>query len=156
MWILETACAQASEWIERYPGQSLRLSVNVSSRQLHDPTFVSSVRTVLAVTGLPPACLALELTESMLLPDPNEIVERLDALEALGVRVAVDDFGTGYSSLSHLRHFPLDILKIDRSFVDGIEHDAGKAKLVHGIVNLGDSLLLDVIAEGIERPGQAD
>lgn len=156
MWILETACAQGSEWIERYPGQPLQLSVNVSTRQLHDPTFVSSVRTVLAVTGLPPASLALELTESMLLGDQNEIVERLEALKALGVRVAVDDFGTGYSSLSLLRHFPLDILKIDRSFVDGIEHDAGKAKLVHGIVNLGDSLLLDVIAEGIERPGQAD
>ena len=77
-------------------------------------------------------------------------------MKALGLRVAVDDFGTGYSSLSHLRHFPIDILKIDKSFVDGIDHDQGKANLVHGIVNLGDSLLLDVVAEGIEQQAQAD
>jgi EAL domain-containing protein (putative c-di-GMP-specific phosphodiesterase class I) len=100
--------------------------------------------------------LAIEITEGLLLGDRDEVVAQLEGLKALGLRVAVDDFGTGYSSLSHLRHFPIDILKIDKSFVDGIEHDPGKAKLVHGIVNLGDSLLLDVVAEGIEEQGQAN
>jgi diguanylate cyclase (GGDEF)-like protein/PAS domain S-box-containing protein len=156
MWILRTACAQAREWGESYPEHPLQLSVNVSTRQLHEPEFIPAVGELLRVTGLPPGSLALEITESLLLGEREEIVARLEALKALGLRVAVDDFGTGYSSLSHLRHFPIDILKIDRSFVDGIDHDAGKAKLVHGIVNLGDSLLLEVIAEGIEEQGQAN
>jgi diguanylate cyclase (GGDEF)-like protein/PAS domain S-box-containing protein len=156
MWILSSACKRAREWSDRFPEHPLQLSVNVSTRQLHEPDFIPAVGELLSSTGLAPEMLVLEITESLLLGDRDEIVERLEALKALGLRVAVDDFGTGYSSLSHLRHFPLDILKIDRSFVDGIDRDAGKAKLVHGIINLGDSLLLDVVAEGIERPGQAD
>ena len=105
---------------------------------------------------LPPASLALEITEGLLLGDHEEVVAQLEGLKALGLRVAVDDFGTGYSSLSHLRRFPIDILKIDKSFIDGIDRDPSRAKLVQGIINLGDSLLLDVVAEGIEQQSEAD
>ncbi len=150
LWILETACRQAHAWQSAFPGRRLRLSVNVSTRQLQEPDFVDAVSGVLERTGLPPDLLALEITESLLLGDRREVVRQLDGLRALGIRIAVDDFGTGYSSLSQLRHFPIDILKIDRSVVDGIEQDQGKEQLVRGIVNLGDSLLLDVIAKGIE------
>jgi EAL domain-containing protein (putative c-di-GMP-specific phosphodiesterase class I) len=134
----------------------LQLSVNVSTRQVHEPDFIDDVRRVLSTTGLRPGSLTLEITESLLHGDREHLVDQLEGLKTLGVRIAVDDFGTGYSSLSHLRHLPLDILKIDRSFVDGIDHDPGKAKLVRGIVNLADSLLLDVVAEGIEHPEQAE
>ncbi len=155
-WVLDTACAQARQWQLAFPGRPLQLSVNVSTRQLHEPDFIRAVGDVLLASKLPPESLALEITEGLLLGDRDEVVAQLAGLKALGLRVAVDDFGTGYSSLSHLRHFPIDILKIDKSFVDGIDHDQGKANLVHGIVNLGDSLLLDVVAEGIEQQAQAD
>jgi len=155
-WVLETACAQARQWQVAFPRHPIQLSVNVSTRQLHESDFISAVRDVLRASELPAQSLALEITEGLLLGDRDEVVAQLEGLKALGLRVAVDDFGTGYSSLSHLRHFPIDILKIDKSFVDGIDRDPGKAKLVQGIVSLGDSLLLDVIAEGIEQQGQAD
>jgi diguanylate cyclase (GGDEF)-like protein/PAS domain S-box-containing protein len=155
-WILKHACTQARAWQLDAPDHPLQLSVNVSTRQLQEADFVEQVHDVLKTTGLRPESLALEITESLLLGERATLIEQLERLKELGLRVAVDDFGTGYSSLSHLRHFPIDILKIDRSFVDGIERDPGKAKLVKGIVNLGESLLLDVVAEGIEQPQQAD
>ncbi len=98
----------------------------------------------------------LEITESLLPEDGEEMVTRLQELKRLGVQVAVDDFGTGYSALSRLQAYPVDILKIDRSFIEGIEHDPGKGQLVRGIINLGKSLHMDVVAEGIEEPEQAD
>jgi EAL domain-containing protein (putative c-di-GMP-specific phosphodiesterase class I) len=98
----------------------------------------------------------LEITESLLPEDGDEMVARLKELKKLGVQVAVDDFGTGYSALSRLQAYPVDILKIDRSFIDGIENDPGKGQLVRGIINLGKSLHMDVVAEGIEEPEQAD
>ncbi|HWF75315.1 MAG TPA: EAL domain-containing protein [Solirubrobacteraceae bacterium] len=156
LWVLETACAQGRRWQLAFPEQPLQLSVNVSTRQLHEPDFIAAVEGILRATELAPESLAIEITEGLLLGDRDEVVAQLEGLKALGLRVAVDDFGTGYSSLAHLRHFPIDILKIDKSFVDGIDRDPGKAKLVHGIVNLGDSLLLDVVAEGIEQQGQAN
>jgi diguanylate cyclase (GGDEF)-like protein/PAS domain S-box-containing protein len=156
LWVLETACAQARRWQLAFPDRPLQLSVNVSTRQLNEPDFISTVDDVLRATELPPESLAIEITEGLLLGDRDEVVAQLEGLKALGLKVAVDDFGTGYSSLSHLRHFPIDILKIDKSFVDGIDRDPGKAKLVHGIVNLGDSLLLEVVAEGIEQQSQAN
>jgi len=155
-WILETACAQARRWHLAFPGNRLQLSVNVSTRQLHEPDFIAAVEEVLRTSELPPASLALEITEGLLLGDHEEVVAQLEGLKALGLRVAVDDFGTGYSSLSHLRRFPIDILKIDKSFIDGIDRDPSRAKLVQGIINLGDSLLLDVVAEGIEQQSEAD
>jgi diguanylate cyclase (GGDEF)-like protein/PAS domain S-box-containing protein len=156
LWVLETACAQARRWQLEFPDHPLQLSVNVSTRQLHEPDFIQTVDEVLRATELRPESLAIEITEGLLLGDRDEVVAQLAGLKALGLKVAVDDFGTGYSSLSHLRHFPIDILKIDKSFVDGIDLDPGKAKLVHGIVNLGDSLLLEVVAEGIEQQSQAN
>jgi diguanylate cyclase (GGDEF)-like protein/PAS domain S-box-containing protein len=156
LWVLETACEQLRAWHGVFPGRPLQLSVNVSTRQLRERDFVDSVAGVLDRTGLAPESLALEITESLLLDERDDVVDQLIGLKALGVRIAVDDFGTGYSPLSQLRNLPIDILKIDRSFIDGIEQDQGKEQLLRGIVNLGDSLLLDVIAEGIEEPEQAE
>jgi EAL domain-containing protein (putative c-di-GMP-specific phosphodiesterase class I) len=156
LWVLETACEQVQAWHRAFPGQFLQLSVNVSTRQLHEPDFIKSVAAVLDRTGLAPESLALEITETLLPDERDDVVRQLVGLKALGVRIAVDDFGTGYSPLSQLRNLPIDILKIDRSFVDGIEQDQGKEQLLRGIVNLGDSLLLDVVAEGIEEPEQAE
>jgi diguanylate cyclase (GGDEF)-like protein/PAS domain S-box-containing protein len=157
LWILKTACAQARDWQRAFPAMPpLGLSVNVSTRQLQEPDFAAAVADVIRTTGLRPETLVLEITETVLFDDQDTIVEQLRALKALGLRIAVDDFGTGYAALSHLQHYPIDILKIDRSFVDGIDRDPGNANLVRGIVNLGASMLLDVIVEGIEEPGQAN
>jgi diguanylate cyclase (GGDEF)-like protein/PAS domain S-box-containing protein len=155
-WILHTACAQAAEWHRAFPERALDMNVNVSTRQLHDPAFPGAVSGALAASGLPAHQLVLEITESLLPEAGEEIIAQLRALKDLGVRVAVDDFGTGYSALSRLRAYPVDILKIDRTFIDGIERDAGKGQLVRGIVNLGESLQLQVVAEGIEEREQAD
>ncbi len=155
-WVLNCACAQASIWQREFPDRGLCMNVNVSTRQLHDPSFPETVANALHESGMEPGLLVLEITESLLPDDSDEIIEQLHNLKALGVRVAVDDFGTGYSALSRLQAYPVDILKIDRSFINGIEHDAGKAELVRGIVNLGENLHMNVVAEGIEEPEQAD
>ena len=133
----------------------ITIGVNVSTRQLHDPRFPEIVREVLVDTGMEPSSLALEITESLMPEDGASMIEQLAQLAELGVHIAVDDFGTGYSALSRLHHFPIDTVKIDRSFITGIERDAGKARLVQGIVNLAESLDLVVVAEGIEQPEQA-
>jgi len=155
-WVLQTACAQASLWLEKWPERSLRMNVNVSARQLHDPEFPYVVARVLRDTGLPARLLVLEITESLLPDVGDDAIERLNLLKALGLRIAVDDFGTGYSALSRLHDYPLDILKIDRSFVDGMEHDQGKHHLVRGIVDLGRSLGIATTAEGVETREQLD
>jgi diguanylate cyclase (GGDEF)-like protein/PAS domain S-box-containing protein len=155
-WVLNCACAQAAIWQREFAGRGLYMTVNVSTRQLHDPSFPETVAKALRDSGLEPGLLVLEITESLLPDDSDEIIGQLHNLKALGVQVAVDDFGTGYSALSRLQAYPVDILKIDRSFITGIEHDAGKAQLVRGIVNLGQSLHMSVVAEGIEQPEQAD
>jgi diguanylate cyclase (GGDEF)-like protein/PAS domain S-box-containing protein len=155
-WVLRTACDQAARWRREFPGRPLDLNVNVSTRQLNDPDFPRRVSAVLRDTGLPARTLVLEVTESLLPHDNHEIIDQLEQLKDIGVRVAVDDFGAGYSALSRLQSYPVDILKIDRSFIDGIEHDEGKGQLVRGIVNLGESLHLQVVAEGIEEREQAD
>jgi diguanylate cyclase (GGDEF)-like protein/PAS domain S-box-containing protein len=155
-WVLDSACAQAAIWQRTFPARVLNMNVNVSIRQLHDPSFPQIVAGALRDSGLAPERLVLEITESLLPEDSNEIIAQLHKLKALGVLIAVDDFGTGYSALSRLRAYPIDILKIDRSFIDGIELDAGKEQLVRGIVNLSESLQMSVVAEGIEEPEQAD
>jgi diguanylate cyclase (GGDEF)-like protein/PAS domain S-box-containing protein len=152
-WILHEACTQARRWQRERP---LAISVNVSTRQLRDPAFPEVVADVLDTTGLDPQALILEITESLFASDGDEVALELQRLKQIGVRVAVDDFGTGYSALSRLQRFPIDILKIDKSFIDGIDSDAGKAQLVRGIVDLGGSLELDIVAEGIEGREQAD
>jgi diguanylate cyclase (GGDEF)-like protein/PAS domain S-box-containing protein len=156
-WILRTACEQASRWNRDLPDRPpIAVGVNVSTRQLHDPTFPELVREVLASTGVQPPALALEITESLMPEDSAVVIEGLAELAALGVHIAVDDFGTGYSALSRLHHFPIDTVKIDRSFITEIELDRDKARLVQGIVSLSESLNLVVVAEGIEHPAQAE
>jgi len=155
-WVLNQACRQAAAWQREFPGRVLSISVNVSTRQLHDTSFPDIVSTALHDSGLEAGRLVLEITESLLPDDNDDVIRQLHALKALGVRVAVDDFGTGYSALSRLQAYPVDILKIDRSFIDGIDQDAGKVQLVRGIIDLGTSLHMSVVAEGIEQPEQAD
>jgi diguanylate cyclase (GGDEF)-like protein/PAS domain S-box-containing protein len=151
-WVLQTACREGVLLQEKFPRpEPLTISVNLSVRQLQSETLVSDVRTALEVSGLPPSCLVLEITESLMLADTEFGMQQLYELKALGIRLAMDDFGTGYSSLSYLSRFPVDILKMDRSFVSGEENEA----LTSAIIALGASLSLDVVAEGIELPEQA-
>ena len=150
-WVLETACQEGVRLHEAFPhGEPLAISVNLSVRQLQSESIVADVRSALTKTGLPPSSLVLEITESVMMSDTDFAVQRLSDLKALGVRLAMDDFGTGYSSLSYLSRFPVDILKMDRSFVGAGENVA----LQSAIIALGASLDLDVVAEGIELPEQ--
>jgi diguanylate cyclase (GGDEF)-like protein len=153
-WVLEEACRQAVGW-RNVPNAPSTISVNVSPRQLQDPEFARTVAGAIERTGLVPGELVLELTESALLGEGEATTATIAALKELGVRVSLDDFGTGYSSLSHLRRFPIDVLKIDRSFVAGIDgNDVGERALVRSIVRLAHSLNLEVVAEGVERQSQ--
>ncbi|HZU80859.1 MAG TPA: EAL domain-containing protein [Acidimicrobiales bacterium] len=154
-FVLEEACRQMVLW-RAQPGTSdPSVSVNVSPVQLAEDQFVSYVEAALHRTGLAPTCLVLELTESALLSDTERVHSRLTQLRELGIRVAVDDFGTGYSSLSYLRQFPIDYLKIDRSFVSELGQPSEQARaLVRSIIGIGHDLGLRVIAEGIEEPEQ--
>jgi EAL domain-containing protein (putative c-di-GMP-specific phosphodiesterase class I) len=131
------------------------MSVNVSTRQLADPDFPRDVRAAIGAAGIDPSRLTLEITEHLLLDDGELMQQRLRALKEIGVYLAVDDFGTGYSALSYLQTFPVDVLKIDRSFVSGIDRDPERARLVHGIVEMGRNLRLSVVSEGIEVAGEA-
>jgi diguanylate cyclase (GGDEF)-like protein/PAS domain S-box-containing protein len=153
-WVLEQACKQAVELHSRRPdAEPLRMSVNLSVKQLQSETVVEDVRSALETTGLAPASLVLEVTETVMLADADVAVSRLHDLKALGVRIAMDDFGTGYSSLSYLSRLPVDILKMDRSFLGGGIDNNG---LVAAIMAIGDRLNLEVVAEGIERPEQIE
>ncbi len=147
-WVLEQAVRQAARWREQ--GLPLAMAVNVSALQFRQADFIDSVGRALADAGLPPDMLELELTESILIQDADEVLRRLEALARLGVKLSIDDFGTGYSSLSYLKRFPLHRLKIDRSFVAGLPEDESDAAIVTAIVNLARSLNLRVIAEGVE------
>jgi diguanylate cyclase (GGDEF)-like protein len=153
-WVLEQACKQAVELHRRFPRpDALRMSVNLSVKQLQAESIVDDVRGALESTGLNPASLVLEVTETVMLADADVAVSRLHDLKALGVRIAMDDFGTGYSSLSYLSRLPVDILKMDRSFLGGGIDNNG---LVAAIMAIGDRLNLEVVAEGIERPEQIE
>ena len=156
-WVLGQAAADIARWVRRIPRQTpLYVSVNVSARQFRDPRFVDGVRRVLAESDLAPSALMLELTESVLLRRDERIHSDLMELKAAGVRLAIDDFGTGYSSLSYLRELPIDVLKIDKSFIDGIAISGQRLALVEGIIQLAKTLHLKVIAEGIETEVQRD
>jgi EAL domain-containing protein (putative c-di-GMP-specific phosphodiesterase class I) len=152
---LERACLQARTWSEAgLP--ALRLSVNVSSVQLRQPGLEAQVQEALRASGLPPERLELEITESALLGDEPEVVETLRAIHASGVRLALDDFGTGYSSLSHLVRFPIDVLKIDRSFVTEIGRGTQGRSIVAAVIAMARRLGLCVVAEGVETEAQAE
>ena len=157
LWVLERAAADTVRRERQAPHQPPRyVSVNVSARQLRDPEFVPGVQRILASTGLPPEMLLLELTESVLLRPDQRIRADLDELRRMGVRLAIDDFGTGYSSLSYLRELPISMLKVDKSFVDGIAVDRRRRALVEVIVRIARTLRLTVVAEGIESEVQRD
>lgn len=149
-WVLHTACQQMQQWRQQYPHQSLVINVNLSTRQFLHPDLLPQVRQILQETGLPPQALKLEITESVLISDRATMVARLLQLKALGVQLSLDDFGTGYSSLSYLHHFPLDTLKIDRSFIQQILTDSQCRAVVESIVTMAHKLGMDVIAEGVE------
>jgi diguanylate cyclase (GGDEF)-like protein/PAS domain S-box-containing protein len=154
-WVLREALAQFARWRADDPGTSLRyVSVNVSARQFRTPGFVDQVRTAIADAGARPEWLLLEITESLVLRDADQVWDDLRALRALGVRIAIDDFGTGYSSLSYLRQMPVDVLKLDKSFIDDILASEQQRALVEAIVTLARNLDLAVVAEGIEEVGQ--
>ncbi|MEO8624146.1 MAG: EAL domain-containing protein [bacterium] len=152
-WVLRTACVQVQQWRERGQGQ-LRAAVNLSVRQLQHPELVARVTQILEETGLPPDRLELEITESIAMRSSGRAVDNLRALKARGVRVSIDDLGTGYSSLSALRLFPIDSLKIDRSFVHGVPHNQDDSAIAAAVITLGLTLGVNVIAEGVERADQ--
>ena len=153
-WVLRTACAQAKAWQDAGHGP-LRVAVNLSPRQFGEPGLLADIAGVLAATGLPPACLDIELTEGLFMHDVALAVDLLHKLKGLGLALSIDDFGTGYSSFSYLRKFPIDVLKIDRSFVSDIRRD-DEAAIVVSIIALAHNLKLRVIAEGVESEDQLD
>jgi diguanylate cyclase (GGDEF)-like protein/PAS domain S-box-containing protein len=156
-WALAEATRTAARWQRAHPAPTpTSMAVNVSARQLSGRALVQHVAEALAESGLPPSSLVLEVTETALVTDPDSVAERLCELRALGVRLALDDFGTGYSSLSYLRQFPVDVLKIDRSFVALLDGSDDDAAIVHGLVQLGRRLRLEVVAEGVETTAQRD
>ncbi len=154
-WVLLNACRQMVHWIDAGL-QPLRVAVNVSARQLRRRDFCETVAGVLAESGLPPELLELEITESAVMENPQEAIGILQSLGRMGVTLAIDDFGTGYSSLAYLKLFPIDHLKIDRSFVADIEHDLNDRAIAFGTIALAHSLGLKVIAEGVETEDQLD
>ncbi|AGZ43868.1 putative bifunctional diguanylate cyclase/phosphodiesterase [Actinoplanes friuliensis] len=154
-WILTTACTQAAAWHRDVPGaERLRVSINLSARQFQDTDLVQDVAEALRTSGIEASRVVLEITESLLMQDTDATISTLRRLRELGVQIAIDDFGTGYSSLSYLRRFPIDILKIDKAFIDGIATDPDDATLAEAVVHLGQALRLQTVAEGIENADQ--
>jgi diguanylate cyclase (GGDEF)-like protein len=153
-WVLEAACRQAAAWHERR--HLISVAVNVSARQLETDDFIADVSHALASSGLTPSSLTLEITETALMRNPEQTARRLHAVKALGVRIAIDDFGTGYSSFAHLKQFPVDALKIDRSFISQVSENPEGETLLRTLVQLGKALSIETLAEGIELEHQLE
>jgi diguanylate cyclase (GGDEF)-like protein/PAS domain S-box-containing protein len=153
-WVLDTACRQLAQWGENERTRELVLAINVSAQQFHLRDFVSRIATALRVHRVDPSRLKLELTESVVLNDVADVVDKMRALKGLGVRLSLDDFGTGYSSLSYLKQLPLDQIKIDQSFVRDIASDPNDAVMVQTIIGMAQNFRLNVIAEGVETEAQ--
>jgi EAL domain-containing protein (putative c-di-GMP-specific phosphodiesterase class I) len=153
-WVLRTACVQAKAW-QSMGNSNLRVAVNVSARQVRQQNLAELVHTVLIETGLEARYLELELTESALLYESEALPEILGQLKHIGVSLSLDDFGTGYSSLSHLQRFPIDIVKIDRSFINNLTTNVDDASIVNAIIAMARSLNVYSVAEGVETEGQA-
>jgi diguanylate cyclase (GGDEF)-like protein/PAS domain S-box-containing protein len=152
-WVLRRACQQARRW-QVVTNRPLRINVNLSARQLDQPGLAAEVAEVLADTELEPGTLVVEITEQIFMQDSDRVLVNLQELKEIGVRLAIDDFGTGYSSLSYLQRFPVDYLKIDKSFVDEIGASGSKPALTRAVIEIAHSLDLDVVAEGVERDDQ--
>jgi EAL domain-containing protein (putative c-di-GMP-specific phosphodiesterase class I) len=154
-WILTEACRQVKVWCDKYnDGNKISVTVNISIRQFQQKELGDIVSRALESSQLDPSCLILEITESFMMQETESTIAKLHELKKLGIRLAIDDFGTGYSSLSYLQRFPIDILKIDKSFVDKIGNGEEGRAVARAIIMMGDSLHLKTIAEGIERPEQ--
>jgi EAL domain-containing protein (putative c-di-GMP-specific phosphodiesterase class I) len=155
-WVLETACRQIKEWESNPSAAHIQLAVNVSPKQFHQHDFIEQVKSVLEKTAIDPGKLKLELTESLVLSNVDDTIEKMQALKRLGVRFSMDDFGTGYSSLSYLTRLPLDQLKIDQTFVRNIGIKHTDAVIVQTIIGMANNLNMEVIAEGVETEEQRD
>ena len=154
-WVLREACRQARVWQLEFPSTPpLVMSVNLSAKQFQNPKLVEEITQALDESGLAASCLKLEITESTVMQDAPVTLTKLNELKELGVRLAIDDFGTGYSSLGYLKRFPVDTLKIDRSFIKGLSPDGGDSAIVRAVVTVAKSLNMDVTAEGVETEGQ--
>ena len=154
-WVLEEACRQTARWNADLAKESpIVVSVNLSARQFAQPTLVAEVARALRESGMTPCHLQLEITETVAMGDAEATIETLRCLKGLGVQLAIDDFGTGYSSLAYLKRFPVDTLKIDRSFVSGLERESEGASIINAVVSLSHALKLSVVAEGIETAGE--
>jgi len=153
-WVLKQACTQLATWAQNPATASLQLAVNVSARQFRQPDFVAQVLSIVDRCGIEPSRLKLELTESMLVNDVDDIIAKMAALKRRGVSFSLDDFGTGFSSLSYLKRLPLDQLKIDQAFVRDLQSNPHDAAIASTVVSLGQNLGLEVIAEGVETEGQ--
>lgn len=152
-WVLRTSCAQARAW--RSAGlETMKVSVNISFRQFTHDNLPATIRSILQDTGLEPFCLELEITESLIMLDPEGAVIILNELKEMGISIAIDDFGTGYSSLSHLKRLPVDTLKVDKSFIRGICESKSDETLTATIINMGHNLGLSMVAEGVENEDQ--
>jgi EAL domain-containing protein (putative c-di-GMP-specific phosphodiesterase class I) len=155
-WVLRTACHQLAAWAGRPETARLTIAVNVSAHQFSQSDFVDQVLAILHETGADPLRLKLELTESLLVANVGQVIEKMVALKTRGVGFSLDDFGTGYSSLAYLKRLPLDQLKIDQSFIRDVLTDPNDASIARTIITLAQSLNLDVIAEGVETAAQRD
>jgi EAL domain-containing protein (putative c-di-GMP-specific phosphodiesterase class I) len=154
-WVLNTACADAMAW-QQAGLPSLRVAVNVSGRQIGNDHLVDKVAAALKHSGLAPQFLEIEVTESVVMQDAARAISTLSALQAMGVTLAIDDFGTGYSSLSYLKRFPINKLKIDKSFIDGLQDSSDDAAIAMAIIVMAHSLRHTVIAEGVETAAQVE
>ncbi|MBS1797505.1 MAG: EAL domain-containing protein [Acidobacteria bacterium] len=154
-WVMRESCRQMSDWQKEYPSaENLLISINLSARQLEQPDLISQIVEILDETGLSPRCMKLEITESVVMNNAEQSVKTIDELRKMGIRVSIDDFGTGYSSLSYLHRFPIDTLKIDRSFVMRIGEGGESSEIVQTIINLASNLGMEVVAEGVETAEQ--
>jgi EAL domain-containing protein (putative c-di-GMP-specific phosphodiesterase class I) len=154
-WVLNEACQQAARWRTRF-GADLPVAVNLSARQFRHEALLDDVRNALATSALPPALLELEITEGLLINDPQGASRIMRGLRDMGVKIALDDFGTGYSSLAYLKTFPLDRLKLDRAFVKDLPDDVEDRAIARAVIGLGHNLGLQVLAEGVETAAQRD
>jgi diguanylate cyclase (GGDEF)-like protein len=148
-WVLAESCRQGAQWLDA--GYRITMAVNVSGRQLDSDELIADIAAALQASGLPAEALTIEITETTLMRDIEQTAKRLEAIKELGVRIAIDDFGTGYSSLAHLQRFPVDALKIDRSFVSGLSRNREGETLIQTLVQLGKALSIETFAEGIEQ-----